>query len=262
MAWRLAKSLKKLQEQINEMAPGRSKVSDGTIGDAAHSARKSDHNPNEQGIVAAIRCHTRPFGRMRRSNLEPEPDRRFAREVCDLLTLRSGKLGQVNGRSYDGKNPHDHHVHVSVKPDALDQTQEWAVRIAGAPGEVPPATPTLTETRPLLKTGASGEAVRALQQLLTHLAFPAGWTEGLARTQDLRLNAFKKRAASAWTGKLARTPGVPLADKSGGQQTKNRDNGAPASIRTHAQAAQESVQGRQVIGVPFQAPLLSLVASI
>lgn len=54
MAWRLAKSLERLRAQVNDIYPSRSKLSDGTIGDAAHSKRKSDHNPDKDGVVKAI----------------------------------------------------------------------------------------------------------------------------------------------------------------------------------------------------------------
>src|SRR4051794_22225836 len=54
MNWRKAKSLDTLLQQVNEMYPGRDKSSDGSIGDLAHSARKSDHNPNKAGVVTAI----------------------------------------------------------------------------------------------------------------------------------------------------------------------------------------------------------------
>jgi len=47
--WRVAGSLEKLLAQLNEAFPKRSKVSDGSIGDVNHSARASDHNPDENG---------------------------------------------------------------------------------------------------------------------------------------------------------------------------------------------------------------------
>jgi Putative peptidoglycan binding domain len=201
MTWRLAKSLKKLQGQINEMAPGRSRASDGSIGDAAHSARKSDHNPNEQGIVAAIDVTHDPSGgcdgRILSRSLIADSRVKYVIFNSQIWKARTGQW-----ELYDGDNPHDHHVHVSIKPDALDQTQDWAVRIAGAPGEVPPATPTLTETRPLLKTGASGEAVRALQQLLNSLGFPCGVDGGFGPNTRSAVERFQEAHGLRVDGKV------------------------------------------------------------
>lgn len=54
--WFLAPALEVLRDQINEAYPGRDKASDGSIGDAAHNARKTDHNADWQagGIVRAL----------------------------------------------------------------------------------------------------------------------------------------------------------------------------------------------------------------
>lgn len=54
MAWRLAHSLETLRAQVNAKWPNRSKSSDGSIGDASHSSRLSDHNPDPSGVVRAI----------------------------------------------------------------------------------------------------------------------------------------------------------------------------------------------------------------
>jgi hypothetical protein len=43
-----------LRNQVNARWPKRDKRSDGWIGDAAHQARKSDHNPDKNGWVHAI----------------------------------------------------------------------------------------------------------------------------------------------------------------------------------------------------------------
>src|SRR5690606_41539543 len=51
--WRAARSLDVLRDEIDRIAPGRSTRSDGTIGNAAHQASDSDHNPNGDGIVCA-----------------------------------------------------------------------------------------------------------------------------------------------------------------------------------------------------------------
>lgn len=57
MGWIVAKLCKggvQLRDQIDRRWPKRDKKSDGWIGDEAHSARASDHNPNKAGIVHAI----------------------------------------------------------------------------------------------------------------------------------------------------------------------------------------------------------------
>lgn len=46
-AWKLTAGLQNLLDQINAFAPGRDHASDGTIGDAAHQAEVSGHNPDD-----------------------------------------------------------------------------------------------------------------------------------------------------------------------------------------------------------------------
>ncbi|MGH3942021.1 MAG: hypothetical protein ACRDTG_26045 [Pseudonocardiaceae bacterium] len=53
MARRVARSLDVLLGQLNGRFPDRSKASDGGIGDAAHAARVSDHNPDSGGVGRA-----------------------------------------------------------------------------------------------------------------------------------------------------------------------------------------------------------------
>jgi len=44
----------RLRQQVDKAFPGRDKRSDGWIGDRAHQASKSDHNPDKNGWVHAI----------------------------------------------------------------------------------------------------------------------------------------------------------------------------------------------------------------
>ncbi|GAA4963350.1 hypothetical protein [Actinoplanes utahensis] len=49
--WILVPCLGRLRQELNSIAPGRDKSSDGTIGDTAHRGRVSDHNDDEVGKV-------------------------------------------------------------------------------------------------------------------------------------------------------------------------------------------------------------------
>ena len=154
----LAPSLNSLRSQANRTAPRRSKAADGWIGDAAHSSRTSDHNPDHLGIVRAI-------------DLTDDPANGFdARGWAEMLRLaRDPRLkyviseGQMfsayatpsypawTWRAYSGPNGHFHHVHVSVKAGiAGSLAGDWYLpSTVGAPVRPPittsPAAPINTE---------------------------------------------------------------------------------------------------------------------
>src|SRR5690606_30118982 len=90
----------------------RSKASDGWIGDTAHSARKSDHNPDYSagGIVRAIDV----------TNDGINVDKFVSCVIRDARTRYVITRGRIwtreNGwQKYTGSNGHYHHVHVSVR---------------------------------------------------------------------------------------------------------------------------------------------------
>ena len=53
MAWFLNPALTRFRNEVNSRWPRRDKTSDGTIGDRAHQATNSDHNPDPDGSVDA-----------------------------------------------------------------------------------------------------------------------------------------------------------------------------------------------------------------
>jgi len=130
--WRNAKAITALQIDLSLFAPKRDKGSDGTIGDAAHSSRESQHNPNNAGVVTAI-------------DLTHDEDwfdaHRFAKQLVERC--KEGKERRVwyvisNGQiasktsgwawlKYKGSNPHEKHIHISLNQSPLqyDKGKSW-----------------------------------------------------------------------------------------------------------------------------------------
>ncbi len=176
MAWRMAKSLDALLAQINARFPNRDKSSDGGIGNAEHSARTSDHNPDTDGIVKARDfTHDPAHGLDSESLAEAlvaSKDERIKyiisnRKICS----GTGQKEQAwKWRPYPvppNKNPHSHHVHVSVKRDKqyCDDASQWSFDLKAAPVSANPI-----KSRPVLRIGAKGEGVKELQRLLSLIA--------------------------------------------------------------------------------------------
>lgn len=137
MNWRVAKSLLRLRDQVNEMAPQRNRGADGTIGDAAHASRKSDHNPwiilQNIGVVSGMDITN-----------DPDNDCDAAAIVQALVNSRDYRIKYIiwnkqiisslvepwKWRRYEGSNPHTRHFHLSVKSDqaVFDAIDFWKVQ--------------------------------------------------------------------------------------------------------------------------------------
>lgn len=168
MTWRVAKSLLLLREQVNAAYPNRSKDSDGTLGDASHSARTSDHNPDTDGVVKAMDLTHDPkngfdsygFAEMLRQNRDPR-----IKYVISNHRIWSSQVDPFVWRPYNGSNPHDHHVHISVMKSAnlYDSTTPWKL---GAIAVTRPPTVPVKEPRSTVKLGDTGYNVEYLQRML------------------------------------------------------------------------------------------------
>lgn len=132
MAWREAKSLLKLLSQVNEKFPNRSKISDGELGDLAHSQRKSDHDPNANDVVQALDITNDPnhglVSRQLAEILVASRDKRI-KYIISNRQICAGNRGPSpwNWRPYNGLNPHEHHVHISVEDNSslYDDDSDW-----------------------------------------------------------------------------------------------------------------------------------------
>lgn len=146
---RIAKSLAVLRDQINAAYPNRSKSSDGWIGDSAHQATKSDHNPNRAGVVQALDITHDPArgpdaGKLAEVLLGSR-DPRIKYIISNRRIAASYATGGAmpwTWRPYSGSNAHTQHVHISVsdEPAKYDDAAPW--KIAGTVAPVaPPSVP-------------------------------------------------------------------------------------------------------------------------
>ncbi len=146
-AWLVAGSLDQLLGQLNDLAPRRSKASDGSIGDPSHRARSSDHNPwcviGGQAYVTARDFTHDPRGGLDcdwlATVLQAGRDPRI-KYVIWQRQIMAGDAGPTpwRWRHYAGPNPHNHHLHLSVVADARALPRiAWSLN--RAPAARPPA---------------------------------------------------------------------------------------------------------------------------
>lgn len=137
--WFLAPSLVALRTELNRRWPNRDKSSDGSVGDTSHQARKSDHNPDWDagGIVRAI---------------DIDKDGIDVTAVLDALigdqrvwyVIHNRKIwSRTYGwkpRPYEGDNPHDKHIHISIQHTtaAANDRSAWLTSPAPQPPEEDP----------------------------------------------------------------------------------------------------------------------------
>ena len=113
--WRLAYSLETLRNEVNARWPNRNKASDGTIGNPAHAATASDHNPNADGVVCAFDITNDPNGPTAQYLFDtfvanPHPDAKYFIANSHIASKQYGWIV----RPYYGSDPHTSHIHVSV----------------------------------------------------------------------------------------------------------------------------------------------------
>ena len=141
MAWSVAPSLSTMFAEANRLWPDRSKASDGTIGDAAHSARTSDHNPGARNLVHAADLTHDPAHGVDCAWLSALLYKRVMsgeeKRVKTLIFDRRIFTPSVSGswRPYTGSNAHRHHMHVSIYStvDAENDRSPWFVNTTPAP---------------------------------------------------------------------------------------------------------------------------------
>lgn len=145
MSWYVARCLDVLLDEVNASAPNRSKASDGSIGDADHSSRESDHNPCDCHSAVCARDFTHDPGH----GFDSYEFADWLRSRCDSgaedrvkYIISNSRIASVTEdwrwRPYTGSNPHSQHVHVSVEHPSgtFDNEAPWRWRATA-----PPPTP-------------------------------------------------------------------------------------------------------------------------
>ena len=159
----LARSLRRLEAEVNRQFPRRDHWSDGWLGDDSHATRFSDHNPDRSGYV-----HAYDFDATMRHAMGSGPVGDYIAAKI-LAGCRSGRLRSVvnyviykrviylrdagyRPHRYTGSNPHDSHVHVSILRTSYARNWDgwWGItlptldasRTAYAFGGHPHASPT------------------------------------------------------------------------------------------------------------------------
>ena len=117
---KLSNAAEQLRSEINAKYPKRDKRSDGWIGDTAHNARKSDHNPDKQGWVRALDIDSDLIkGSSKESWLLAEQIKTIAykgdKRISYVIHQHriASPLKNWVWRVYKGSNPHVSHIHIS-----------------------------------------------------------------------------------------------------------------------------------------------------
>lgn len=133
--WVLIPCLKALFAEFNRIAPDRDRASDGSIGDAAHQAEVSDHNPDEVGSVPIHdadkinEVHAIDVDNNLRGDVTMETAVQFLlgrcrsgaekrlRYVIYNRRIWSASSGWVQ-KAYTGASAHTEHAHFSASYDS------------------------------------------------------------------------------------------------------------------------------------------------
>lgn len=131
---RLAKSLVVFRDQINLHYPHRDKKSDGWIGDTKHKSQISDHNPwikdvdGTEVVSAFDLTHDMKHGvncALIAERIKHDPRVKYV--IWNGRIYNTGVA--LVWRTYTGANPHNLHMHVSVKSlkKYYDSEAQWKV---------------------------------------------------------------------------------------------------------------------------------------
>lgn len=132
MSWHLNRALTNLRDEVNATWPKRDRTSDGTIGDAAHQATSSDHNPDPDGSVDAWDMDVDGVDVEHiKERFEKHEASRYWIHNRKIASRPDGYDPKTDGRwpvePYSGANPHDKHVHFNTREAYEDSAEPWGI---------------------------------------------------------------------------------------------------------------------------------------
>lgn len=147
-SWELVDPLEELRAEFNTLSPKRDKASDGSIGDAAHQDRSSNHNPDDTAGVATPQTDSDSKPEVRAIDVDksgPWPSPMTFDLACEELRKRHKdgrddrlieiiwnrrKATRSNGwvwQDYTGSNAHTEHAHFGLRADRDTKTGPWGL---------------------------------------------------------------------------------------------------------------------------------------
>jgi hypothetical protein len=141
---RLSKALIQLREQADDSYPDRKRDSDGTLGDARHQVRKSDHNADPvTGYVRALdldvdfdkSANTAAYIADQIRTLA-KSDKRIAYVIFDRKIASARSLWRW--KKYTGVNPHTSHIHISFTKAGDTDSKFFNIPLLGGTDEPRP----------------------------------------------------------------------------------------------------------------------------
>lgn len=141
--WKLAPCLVAMEAEADRIAPRRRRTSDGSIGDQAHAVRRSDHNPDEEGVTDWVDAldisHDPANGMDIHAHARTIAARRDPRIDYIISNRRIWSRANPTWRTYKGDNPHTLHAHFSVVDAHRGDTSPWFNAVPLFPtGPTPP----------------------------------------------------------------------------------------------------------------------------
>jgi hypothetical protein len=125
-----------LRDQVDTWYPDRRTTSDGWIGDARHSATRSDHNPDKSGIVRAIDIDSRLDSSEQLSiyladqiRVCAKTDKRISYVIHNGFI--ASKIMGFKWRRYRGINPHKKHIHISFTKLGDENSKPFDIPLLG-----------------------------------------------------------------------------------------------------------------------------------